>query len=440
MTDQTADVQFGRPFVLVRDTDVSGVSGTGVVANGIQWPDGQAAIHWTGSTYPTTTPHPGGMESVTAVHGHGGATHVFWEPGAIPQAEYSSVWPELVGWVQAAHEDGKQIEPVQLLEYLRELKHRALVPVREWMAGIRDAARQTAGQPAARHSADVCPGFPEQCRNIRLVPAEPTVHLGGIRCGCADEPAAEPTVADIQAMLHRMHAAAGLPAPAAGQPDPTIADDPTPLRWGLGDVLYGDDGTITVCMSGPDREPYWLELDPDQAAVLDEYLAGPEGPVVEQPIEACPECIAPGACSGRCFAGPPAAGRQDTQTTTACGCGEPETPGAVHRPGKPCYVEEDAAGRRDTQPTTDGSSVRNVIERALTTYYQDSTAPSAIARAMLAQHDASVLNGAAQAYESEADELDRAAQEPLDPDMARDAKRLRGFAASLRSLAAGDES
>ncbi|MFJ5804835.1 hypothetical protein [Streptomyces sp. NPDC093093] len=132
-------IQFGRPFVLVRDTDVSGVSGTGVVANGIQWPDGQAAIHWTGSPFPTTTPHPQGMESVTAVHGHGGATRVVWEPAAIPQARYSDVWPELVGWVQAAQEDGEQIDPAQLLEYLGELKRRALAPVRQWMDEVRSA-------------------------------------------------------------------------------------------------------------------------------------------------------------------------------------------------------------------------------------------------------------------------------------------------------------
>ncbi|QGZ53303.1 hypothetical protein GPZ77_34295 (plasmid) [Streptomyces sp. QHH-9511] len=61
---------------------------------------------------------------------------------------------------------------------------------------------------------------------------------------------------------------------AAEQPDPTTADDPVPLRWGLNDVLYGDDDTTTICLSGPDREPYWLELDPDQAAVLRDDLAG----------------------------------------------------------------------------------------------------------------------------------------------------------------------
>uniref|UniRef100_UPI001906E6D1 hypothetical protein n=1 Tax=Streptomyces adelaidensis TaxID=2796465 RepID=UPI001906E6D1 len=53
------------------------------------------------------------------------------------------------------------------------------------------------------------------------------------------------------------------------------ADDPTRLRWGLNDVMWGDDDTITVLLSGPDREPYWLELEPERAAVLREDLAGP---------------------------------------------------------------------------------------------------------------------------------------------------------------------
>lgn len=53
------------------------------------------------------------------------------------------------------------------------------------------------------------------------------------------------------------------------------ADNPTPLRWGLNDVMWGDDDTITVLLSGPNGEPYWLELDPERAAVLRQDLAGP---------------------------------------------------------------------------------------------------------------------------------------------------------------------
>lgn len=32
-----------------------------------------------------------------------------------------------------------------------------------------------------------CPGFPENCPNLRTVPADPPKHAGGVRCGCADD-------------------------------------------------------------------------------------------------------------------------------------------------------------------------------------------------------------------------------------------------------------
>lgn len=250
MTDQSAtDVQFGRPFVLVRATDVSGVSGTGIVANGIQWPDGQAAIHWTGSAYPTTTPHPGGMESVTAVHGHGGATRVVWEPNAIPQAEYSSVWPELVGWVQAAHEDGEQIDPAQLLEYLRELKHRALAPAREWMAGIRDTARQAAKTCRCPHPADEHSvyGCADDCA------CEWMPRRGAARQAAGQDDTG-PTVADVTAMLHRMHAAAGLPAPTTEQPDTQQPADAHPPQTGWRVEVWDDGEWMPASVTSRTRE------------------------------------------------------------------------------------------------------------------------------------------------------------------------------------------
>ncbi|WP_326779681.1 hypothetical protein OG481_01970 [Streptomyces longwoodensis] len=60
-------------------------------------------------------------------------------------------------------------------------------------------------------------------------------------------------------------------------PGASLADapDPTPLRWGLDDVMWGDDDSVTVLLSGPNGEPYWLELDADRAAALRRDLAGP---------------------------------------------------------------------------------------------------------------------------------------------------------------------
>lgn len=66
-----------RRFYLQRTEDVSGVSGTGRICDGVQFPDGHVAIHWTGSTWPTTTAHTC-MQSVIDTHGHNGATRVVW--------------------------------------------------------------------------------------------------------------------------------------------------------------------------------------------------------------------------------------------------------------------------------------------------------------------------------------------------------------------------
>ncbi|MGZ2355694.1 hypothetical protein LRE75_03140 [Streptomyces sp. 372A] len=57
--------------------------------------------------------------------------------------------------------------------------------------------------------------------------------------------------------------------------DLAAADNPTQLRWGPDDVLWGDDDTIIVMMSGPLGEPYWLELGEERAAALRQHLTGP---------------------------------------------------------------------------------------------------------------------------------------------------------------------
>jgi len=58
---------------------------------------------------------------------------------------------------------------------------------------------------------------------------------------------------------------------------PDVEQQPVQLRWGLDDVQWGDDDSATVMLSGPDGEPYWLELDQERAAVLRQNLAGPDG-------------------------------------------------------------------------------------------------------------------------------------------------------------------
>jgi hypothetical protein len=66
-----------RRFELHRDTDISGVSGTGVVADGVQFPDGTVALRWRGEL-PSSTIHDRGIAAVISIHGHGGHTRIFW--------------------------------------------------------------------------------------------------------------------------------------------------------------------------------------------------------------------------------------------------------------------------------------------------------------------------------------------------------------------------
>jgi hypothetical protein len=69
---------YARPFVLMRETDVSGVSGTGVVADGCAFPDGTVALRWRGGNPTSVVFHDNGVESVEVIHGHGGATRLVW--------------------------------------------------------------------------------------------------------------------------------------------------------------------------------------------------------------------------------------------------------------------------------------------------------------------------------------------------------------------------
>lgn len=69
--------QHSRRFELHRDTDITGVSGTGLVADGVVFPDGTAVLRWRVGQWPTSAVfHDRGMASVEAVHGHSGATRI----------------------------------------------------------------------------------------------------------------------------------------------------------------------------------------------------------------------------------------------------------------------------------------------------------------------------------------------------------------------------
>lgn len=67
---------FPRRFLLERNTDISGVSGTGVVVWGVVFPDGRVAYRWNTPTATTCTADS--IEDVVAIHGHEGATQLVW--------------------------------------------------------------------------------------------------------------------------------------------------------------------------------------------------------------------------------------------------------------------------------------------------------------------------------------------------------------------------
>jgi hypothetical protein len=63
-----------RLFQLHHDTDLTGFSGTGVVADGVVWPDGTVSMRWRGPI--RTTVEAACLDDIRIVHGHDGATRV----------------------------------------------------------------------------------------------------------------------------------------------------------------------------------------------------------------------------------------------------------------------------------------------------------------------------------------------------------------------------
>lgn len=57
-----------RRFYLVRNEDVSGVSGTGRVAEGIEFTNGKCVLSWLTAT--TSVAIYDNMKSLTLIHGH----------------------------------------------------------------------------------------------------------------------------------------------------------------------------------------------------------------------------------------------------------------------------------------------------------------------------------------------------------------------------------
>lgn len=72
----TAKQSTMRRFVLNREKDDTGTSGTGVVAEGVEFSNGQVAIHWISQLESVNV--YANAKVLAALHGHGGNTVIQW--------------------------------------------------------------------------------------------------------------------------------------------------------------------------------------------------------------------------------------------------------------------------------------------------------------------------------------------------------------------------
>jgi hypothetical protein len=65
-----------RRFHLIRDIDETGISGTGCIAEGVQWSNGWCSLMWL-TEYFSLVVYPD-IKSVEKIHGHQGKTRIVW--------------------------------------------------------------------------------------------------------------------------------------------------------------------------------------------------------------------------------------------------------------------------------------------------------------------------------------------------------------------------
>jgi hypothetical protein len=77
-----------------RDTDVTGASGTGVVADGVRLADGRAIVRWRGER--SSVVFWARFDDAVVIHGHDGSTR-FVEVGVVPEVERPGVLAAVEG-------------------------------------------------------------------------------------------------------------------------------------------------------------------------------------------------------------------------------------------------------------------------------------------------------------------------------------------------------
>lgn len=67
-----------KRFHVMRNNDISGVSGLGYVAEGIKFADGSVVVRWRVAGKPCSMEIHDNVASFIEIHGHGGATKIEW--------------------------------------------------------------------------------------------------------------------------------------------------------------------------------------------------------------------------------------------------------------------------------------------------------------------------------------------------------------------------
>lgn len=161
-----------RRFRLMRSEDATGVSGTGHVADGVQFPDGACVLRW--RTAVASTAVYDSIEAVERIHGHDGKTAVvFLDSGhqtvqfcavcaadhtivgwcvfcgagsstvTLPPWAVASIWERAAEWGRARPDD----EGKRLREELLTLRRRAGVPSCRTVKWARTMDRWAVSQP-----------------------------------------------------------------------------------------------------------------------------------------------------------------------------------------------------------------------------------------------------------------------------------------------------
>jgi hypothetical protein len=65
-----------RTFYIFRHEDVNGLSGVGIVAVGVVWPNGKAHMQWT--SFRASFEIHESIDNLMEIHGHSGKTELIW--------------------------------------------------------------------------------------------------------------------------------------------------------------------------------------------------------------------------------------------------------------------------------------------------------------------------------------------------------------------------